>query len=596
MQSVGRLQILSVLVAGGLFGYVIARADVTARPAGATVPAANAVNPQSLVAKPAAATDVKVETKAAVNGLACCMEPSGKDQLLALADIDFKEAIQLAQAQPAKTPTASGKKPNILVIFGDDIGLWNLSVWNRGMMGFKTPNIDRIANEGALFTDYYGQQSCTAGRAAFITGQSPFRTGLTKVGMPGAKIGLQKEDPTIAEILRPLGYATGQFGKNHLGDRDEFLPTNHGFDEFYGNLYHLNAEEEPEHEDYPKNPEFKKRFGPRGVIKSSADGKIEDTGPLNIKRMETVDEEFLAATKDFIQRQNKASKPFFVWFNSTRMHINTHLKPASKGKTGLGIQGDGMVEHDGQVGELLKLLDDLKITDDTIVVYSTDNGAMKCEWPDGGISPFRGEKDTNWEGAFRVPCAIRWPGVIKPGTTINEVFSAEDWLPTFAAAAGVPDVKEQLLKGYQAGDKKFKVHLDGYNQVPYLKGEVKESPRKEFFYFNDDGGLVAMRHDRFKFTFAIQRAKGVDVWIEPMVELRVPQIMDLRGDPFEEAIDNATVYYNKWMIDRAFLLLPAVAKVEVFLETFKEFPPRQKSASFTIDQALEKMQRTNHTN
>jgi arylsulfatase len=521
--------------------------------------------------------------------------------LIGSGRLSFYRPAQAGDGPPSKTAddgaqfvaadAKDGKKPNILVIFGDDIGHWNLSCWNRGMMGFKTPNIDRIAREGAMFTDYYGQQSCTAGRAAFITGQSPFRTGLTKVGMPGAKIGLQKEDPTIAEVLKPLGYATGQFGKNHLGDRDECLPTAHGFDEFFGNLYHLNAEEEPEHEDYPKDPRFKKRFGPRGVLKATAGGKIQDTGPLTIKRMETVDEEFLAAAKDFIQRQHKAEKPFFCWFNSTRMHINTHLKKGSKGKTGLGLQADGMVEHDGHVGQLLDLLDELKIANNTIVIYSTDNGAMKCMWPDGGVSPFRGEKDTNWEGAFRVPCVVRWPGVVKPGTVYNDLFSAEDWLPTLAAAAGDPDVKAKLLKGHKAGDKTFKVHLDGYNQIPYLKGDVKKSPREEFFYFNDDGGLVAMRHGRFKFTFAIQRVKGINVWIEPMVDLRAPKVMDLRADPFEEAIDNATVYYEKWMMDRAFMILPAVAIVEKFLASFKEFPPRQLPASFTIDQALEKMQR-----
>ncbi len=501
--------------------------------------------------------------------------------------------IGTAQAQqPAPTPPAvGGRRPNILVIFGDDIGLWNLSVWNKGMMGFRTPNIDRIANEGAIFSTYYGQQSCTAGRAAFITGQCPFRTGLTKVGLPGATVGLQKEDPTIADLLKPLGYMCGQYGKNHLGDRDEFLPTAHGFDEFFGNLYHLNAEEEPENPDYPKDPEFRKQFGPRGVLKTSADGKTEDTGPLTKKRMETVDKEFLAAAKDFIERQVRADRPFFVWFNSTRMHVNTHLSPESAGKTGLGLQGDGMVEHDGQVGELLKLLDDLKIADNTLVVYSTDNGAMKNQWPDGGISPFRSEKDTNWEGAFRVPAVARWPGAIKPGTIVDGLFSAEDWLPTFLAAAGESDIKGKLLKGHRAGNKTFKVHLDGYNQLPVLKGETTESPRKEFVYFDDDGDLVAYRDERFKYSFAIQYAKGMEIWRNPMTTLRGPTIVDLKADPFEYAVDGS-IQYEKWMIDRAFLILPAVQKVGRYLASYKEFPPRQRPASFSIDQVVEKLNAT----
>ncbi len=495
-------------------------------------------------------------------------------------------AAMLLWALPAAAQAPA--KPNILVIFGDDIGVWNISAWNRGMSGYKTPNIDRIANEGALFSTYYGQQSCTAGRAAFITGQSPFRTGLTKVGLPGAAIGLQKEDPTIAEVLKPLGYATGQFGKNHLGDRDEFLPTAHGFDEFFGNLYHLNAEEEPENPDYPKDPEFRKKFGPRGVLKSSADGKIEDTGPLTRKRMETVDQEFLGAAKDFIERQAKANKPFFAWVNTTRMHIFTHLKPDSAGKTGLGLQADGMVEHDGQVGEMLKLLDDLKIADNTIVLYTTDNGAMKNMWPDGGVSPFRSEKDTNWEGAVRVPAFARWPGQIKPGTVVDGLFSAEDWLPTFAAAAGDDQIKEKLLKGTTLGAKTFKVHLDGYNQVPLLKGQVQESPRKEFVYFDDDGELVAYRDERFKYNFTVQYAKGMAIWRDPLVKLRAPLIIDLKADPFEYAVDGSA-FYDKWEMDRAFLLLPAVEKVAQYLGTYREFPPRQRPASFSIDQVVEKL-------
>ena len=399
---------------------------------------------------------------------------------------------------------AQQPKPNILVIMGDDIGWFNPSAYHQGMMGYRTPNIDRIAEEGARFTDWYGQQSCTAGRAAFVTGQSPIRPGLTKVGLPGADIGLRPEDPSIAEILKPLGYATGQFGKNHLGDKDEFLPTNHGFDEFFGNLYHLNAEEEPEDPQYPKNPEFRKRFGPRGVLKSTADGQVTDTGPLTKKRMETVDEEFLAAALDFIERQHQAGKPFFVYFNSTRMYVFTHLKPESDGKTGLGLYPDGMVEHDGHVGQLLKKLDDLGIADHTIVVYTTDNGAEVMTWPDGGNTPFRGEKATNWEGGFRVPMVIRWPGVLKPGTIINNLCAHEDLLPTFAAAGGEPDVVAKALNGYAAGGKTFKVHLDGSNLMPFFKGEVPASPRQEFLYWNDDGQLTGVRVGHLKIVFLEQ--------------------------------------------------------------------------------------------
>ena len=506
--------------------------------------------------------------------------------LLALACAALAVAASPVQAQ---APTAA-KKPNILVIFGDDIGYYNVSAYNLGVMGYRTPNIDRIAREGALFTDYYGQQSCTAGRAAFITGQIPFRTGLTKVGLPGADVGLRPQDATIAEILKPLGYTTGQFGKNHLGDRDEFLPTNHGFDEFFGNLYHLNAEEEPENPDYPKDPAFREKFGPRGVLKATADGKVENTGPLASKRMETVDEEFMGAALNFIDRAHTSNKPFFVWFNTTRMHVFTHLKAAAAGKTGLGIYADGMVELDGYVGQLLRKLDDLKIADDTIVIFTTDNGAEVMTWPDGGMTPFRGEKGTNWEGGFRVPCVIRWPGVIKPGTVINEVTASEDWMPTFAAAAGVPDLAQRMLKGYQAGPKDFKLHLDGYNLMPALKGEAKEWPRKEFFYFSDDGDLLAMRYGRWKVGFAEQRAKGIGVWFEPFVRPRGATLTDLRGDPFERAADES-VYYHDWLLHRMFVIVPAQAGVSQFLGTFKEFPPRQKPASFTVDQAIEMLER-----
>ncbi len=406
------------------------------------------------------------------------------------------------------TAGIAAEKPNILVIWGDDIGQFNVSAYNRGMMGYKTPNIDRIANEGALFTDWYGQQSCTAGRAAFITGQSPMRTGLTKVGLPGAPEGMRKEDPTIATLLKAQGYMTGQFGKNHLGDRDEMLPTAHGFDEFFGNLYHLNAEQEPEHPDYPKDPEFKKKFGPRGVISSSADGKIEDTGPLTKKRMETVDEEVTARALDFIDRANKAKKPFFVWWNSTRMHIWTHLKPESDGKTGLGIFADGMVEHDGHVGQLLDKLEALGIEENTIVMYSTDNGAEVFSWPDGGTTMFRNEKATQWEGGFRVPTAIRWPGVIKPGTVINDIFAHEDMLPTLLAAAGDTTTKEDLLKGRQVGNMNYKVHLDGYNLLPFFKGDEEKSPRESFLYWTDDGSVAALRYNNWKITFLVQDAHG----------------------------------------------------------------------------------------
>ncbi len=504
------------------------------------------------------------------------------------------------QAQ-AQTPA---KKPNILVIFGDDIGYWNVSAYNRGMMGYRTPNIDRIAKEGAIFTDLYAQQSCTAGRAAFITGQSTFRTGLLKVGLPGAKEGLQKEDPTLAELLKPQGYATGQFGKNHLGDRNEFLPTVHGFDEFFGNLYHLNAENEPENVDYPKNPKFHEMFGPRGVLKCVASAtddptedprfgrvgkqKCEDTGPLTTKRMETVDEEFLGAALGFMDRQQKAGKPFFVWFNSTRMHIYTHLKPASKGKTGLGLEADGMVEHDGMVGQLLKQLDDLGIADNTIVLWTTDNGAEVFSWPDGGTTPFHGEKNTSWEGGYRVPGVIRWPGVVKPGTEINDIVSHEDWVPTLVSAAGEPNVKDKLLTGYQAAGTTFKVHIDGYDQRDLLSG-IGPGKRKEFFYWTDDGNLGALRYDRWKMLFMEQRAEGFDVWQDPLVTLRLPKLLDLRGDPFEIA-QRVAGNYDEWRAQRAFLVLPAVALVSQHLKTYADFPPRQKPGSFNLNNVLEKLQ------
>jgi arylsulfatase len=509
-----------------------------------------------------------------------------------------------AQATPpAPAQPAGARPPNILVIFGDDIGLWNVSAYNRGMMGYRTPNIDRLAKEGAIFTDHYAQQSCTAGRAAFITGQSCFRTGLLKVGLPGAKEGLSEKDPTLADLLKPHGYATGQFGKNHLGDRNEFLPTVHGFDEFFGNLYHLNAEEEPENPDYPKDPAFRAMFGPRGVLRTKAVDRddptedarfgrigkqtIEDTGPLTRKRMETVDEEFLTASLDFIDRQARANKPFFCWFNSTRMHIYTHLKPESKGKTGLGVVADGMTEFDGMVGQLLKKLDDLGIANNTIVVWTTDNGAEVFSWPDGGTTPFKGEKNTNWEGGYRVPCIMRWPGVIKPGTEINHITSHEDFVPTLVAAAGEPKVAEKLLAGYQAGGKNFKVHLDGYDQRDVLAG-TGPGKRQEYFYWTDDGNLAGLRYDRWKLVFMEQRAEGLNVWQDPLVTLRFPKLFDLRADPFERAQLDAGDY-ARWRVEHAFALVPAQAYVAKHLATYKDFPPRQKPGSFSLDQVLEKL-------
>jgi arylsulfatase A-like enzyme len=483
------------------------------------------------------------------------------------------------------------KRPNILIIWGDDIGYWNISAYNQGMMGYKTPNIDRIAKEGVLFTDWYGQQSCTAGRAAFITGQTPLRTGLLKVGLPGAKEGLQARDVTIAQLLKSLGYMTAQFGKNHLGDADETLPTNHGFDEFYGSLYHLNAEEEYQNPDYFKDTALIKKFGTRGVIHSWAnpDGtqRIELTGPLSVQRMEIIDSEITSSTIEYMEKAKKANKPFFIWWNSTRMHVFTHLKPSSQGVTGLGIYPDGMVEHDGQVGQLLDELKKLGLDSNTIVMYSSDNGAEAFTWPDGGTTPFRGEKNTNWEGGYRVPCAIRWPGNIKPGTTNNDIFSHEDMLPTILSAAGVPDVTEQLLKGMKVGNTTFKVHLDGYDITDALAGK-KPDPRHEFFYFNDDGSLVAMRYNQWKLVFAEQRAHGMDVWQDPFVPLRLPKLFNLRSDPFEAA-DHQTMGYDQWRADRLFLLMPALQYVGAFLATFREFPPSQKSGTFSIDQAMQSL-------
>jgi len=484
-------------------------------------------------------------------------------------------------------------KPNILVVWGDDIGQSNISYYTHGLMGYKTPNIDRIASEGMTFTDYYGEQSCTAGRSSFITGQSVFRTGLSKVGLPGADEGMQVEDPTIAGMLKNRGYATGQFGKNHLGDKDEMLPTNHGFDEFFGNLYHLNAEEEPENEDYPKDPEFRKKYGPRGVIHSwaTADGaqKIEDTGPLTKKRMETVDDETSDRALAFIDEQHKAGKPWFVWWNGTRMHFRTHVKPELRGISGQDEYSDGMVEHDRHIGKFLDKLDELGIAENTIVLYSTDNGPHMNTWPDAAMTPFRGEKNTNWEGGWRVPAMVRWPGKIKAGDWNNEIVHHMDWLPTFLAIAGEADVKEKLLKGHKAIGRDYKVHLDGYNILPLLTGETKESPRKEVFYFSDDGDLTALRYNDWKAIFLEQRAEATfQAWREPFVPLRIPLIVNLRRDPYERGMVTSNTY-DDWFLDRPYLLLPAQDYVASFLTTFKEYPPRQKAASFSLDKVLEKL-------
>jgi arylsulfatase A-like enzyme len=496
------------------------------------------------------------------------------------------------------------KKPNILVLWGDDIGIWNISKFSNGSMGYRTPNIDRVANEGGLFTDYYSQQSCTAGRACFIAGQNPIRTGLTKVGMPGATVGLQPEDPTIAELLKPQGYATGQFGKNHLGDRNEFLPTVHGFDVFFGNLYHLNAEEEPELPDYPKMPWFKEQFGPRGVLDCVATNtddatvdprwgrvgkqKVTDTGPLTKKRMETIDEEITSRAISWMEEQVKADKPFFLWYNSTAMHFRTHVAEKNLGKSGQDPYSDRMVVHDQQIGMLLDKVDQLGIADNTIVMYSTDNGPENDTWPDGANTPYRGQKDSNWEGGWRVPSFIRWPGVIKPGSVYNGIVSHIDMFPTFVAAAGNPDVKQQLLDGTTVGDKKFNVHLDGFNMIPYFSGQQKESPRNHIMYFSDDGDVIAVRVGDYKFNLAVQRANQMQQWAEPFVKLRVPHIVNLRRDPFERADFNSNTYWD-WCVNHVpqMYLMQAVVAQEI--DGFMKFPPRQKPASFNLDSVLEQV-------
>ena len=524
-----------------------------------------------------------------------------------LAGFTVSGAATPAQAADAPKQTS---KPNIVIIWGDDIGQSNISAYSHGLMGYKTPNIDRVAQEGMMFTDYYAEQSCTAGRASFITGQSGLRTGMTKVGLPGATVGLQKEDPTIAELLKAQGYATGQFGKNHLGDRNEFLPTVHGFDEFYGNLYHLNAEEEPELPDYPKDPAFRAKFGPRGVMDCKASDKddltvdprfgkvgkqiIKDTGPLTKKRMETIDDDVAARAVDFIKRQNKAGKPAFVWVNFTHMHFRTHVKPESVGQSGRwqSEYHDAMIDHDKNVGQILKALDDLGMADNTFVMYSTDNGPHMNSWPDAAMTPFRNEKNSNWEGAYRVPAMVRWPGKIKPGQVSNEMISHLDWLPTLVAMAGDAEVKNKLLKGYKVGDMTYKVHLDGDNLVPYLTGKAEKSPRESFLYINDDQQLTGLRYDNWKLVFMEQRVEGtLRIWAEPFVSLRVPKIFNLRTDPYERADITSNTYYD-WLLDHAFMMVPAQSYVGKFLMTFKDYPQRQKAASFNMDEVMEKLKQS----
>ena len=527
------------------------------------------------------------ETKEAPASAAIC-DGADNHMLLALAAFNQNAAARAKSA---------GTKPNILVIWGDDIGTWNVSHNSRGMMGYQTPNIDRIAREGLSFTDYYGQQSCTAGRAAFLGGNVPVRTGMTKVGLPGAKEGWQASDVTIATVLKSLGYATGQFGKNHQGDRDEHLPTMHGFDEFFGNLYHLNAQEEPENPDYPADMKlangktFLETYGPRGVLKCKADGKggqtIEDTGPLTKKRMETIDEETLAAAKDYITRQHKTDRPFFCWWNATRMHFRTHVKEEHRGKSGQDEYSDGMVEHDGHVGELLALLDDLGIADNTIVFYSTDNGPHYNTWPDAGTTPFRSEKNSNWEGAYRVPAFIRWPGHFPAGVTKNDIVAHEDWLPTFAAIAGSPDIKQRLAEGVELEGHEYRNYIDGVNQLDYLTGKAKHSPRKDFIYVNDDGQVVAMRYDAWKAVFLENRGQAFGVWREPFTELRVPLLFNLRRDPFEKAQHNSNTY-NDWFLDRVFVVVPLQQIAGRFLETMQEYPPSQTPGSFNLEK-IQKM-------
>jgi arylsulfatase len=593
----------AALVAGALFGYLAAAGDFPLLSKASAMPD-NTVG--------AAAALKPVESTGLCDTSDCCRSGAGRETLLAQADtgegglavpvhLVAQAAAKSTQSAAKKTTQAAGgagRKPNILVIWGDDIGTWNISHNSRGMMGYQTPNIDRIAREGLSFTDYYGQQSCTAGRAAFISGSVPVRSGMTKVGLPGAKEGWQKTDVTMATVMKSLGYATGHFGKNHQGDLDEHLPTMHGFDEFLGNLYHLNAEEEPENEDYPGDMKlasgktFRQTFGPRGVLKCKADGRggqtIENTGPLTKKRMETIDEETLAGAKDFIKRQHDAGKPFFCWWNGTRMHLRTHVKKENRHK-GNDEYTDGMIEHDGHVGELLKLIDDLGIADNTIVQYSTDNGPHYNTWPDAGTMPFRSEKNSNWEGAYRVPCFVRWPGKFPAGKTLNGIVSHEDWLPTLAAAAGSTDIVEKLKSGVELNDRRYRNYIDGYNQLDYLSGKAKESPRHEFVYVNDDGQIVAMRYDDWKAVFLENRGHAFEVWREPFIELRVPLLFNLRRDPFERAQHNSNTY-NDWFLDRVFVLAPMQQLGAKFLMTMKDYPPSQTPGSFNLEKVQKQIE------
>jgi arylsulfatase A-like enzyme len=578
-----RFQAAAFIGLGILLGYAAASGGLTA-------PRVEAGSPSS----PAVA-DKPPSTDPCETG--CCQGPT-KVMLAALA-MRNRAAIEESRKE--------GKKPNICIIWGDDIGQSNLSCYTHGLMGYQTPNIDRLAQEGMLFTDYYGEQSCTAGRASFITGQHGLRTGLTKVGLPGATLGLRKEDPTIAALLKPLGYATGQFGKNHLGDRNEFLPTVHGFDEFYGNLYHLNAEEEPELPDYPKDPAFRARYGPRGVLDCKAADKddatvdprfgkvgkqiIKDTGPLTRKRMETIDDDVADRATDFIKRQAKAEKPFFVWVNFTHMHLRTHIKPESKGQSGrwMSEYSDAMIDHDKNVGAVLAALGEAGIADNTFVMYSTDNGPHMNSWPDAAMTPFRNEKNSNWEGAYRVPCVVRWPGKVMPGSISNQIVCHHDWLPTILAMAGDTQVTDKLLKGYKVGDMTYKVHVDGYNLVPCLTGVAAKSPRESFLYCNDDQQLTGLRYDNWKLVFMEQRVEGtLRIWAEPFVTLRFPKLFNLRTDPYERADITSNTYYD-WVIDHVFLFVPAQDYVGKFLMTFKEYPQRQKAASFNLDEVLQKL-------
>lgn len=583
-----RSQAIVLVAVGALVGYAAAASNSRF---------ASTVNASTIGKRPVASVPAASQFRPAP-AAGCCSEGTNKGELLALAAHNQKVA---AAAQK------EGKKPNIVIIWGDDVGQSNISAYSMGLMGYHTPNIDRVAKEGMIFTDYYAEQSCTAGRASFITGQHGLRTGMTKVGLPAATLGLRKEDPTIAELLKPLGYATAQVGKNHLGDRNEFLPTVHGFDEFYGNLYHLNAEEEPELPDYPKDPAFRAKYGPRGVMDCKAIDKddetvdprfgkvgrqtIKDTGPLTRKRMETIDDDIADRSVDFIKRQARAGKPFFAWVNFTHMHFRSHVKPESKGQSGRwqSEYHDVMIDHDKNVGTVLKAIDDAGIADNTFVMYSTDNGPHMNSWPDGAMTPFRNEKNSNWEGAYRVPCMVRWPGKIKPGSVSNQMVAHHDWLPTLLAMAGDEEVTQKLLKGYKVGDTTYKVHLDGYNLVPYLTGQVEKSPRGSFLYCNDDQQLTGLRYDNWKIVFLEQRVQGtLRIWAEPFVTLRVPKIFNLRTDPYERADVTSNTYYD-WLIDHVFLLVPAQDFVGQFLMTFKDYPQRQKPATFNLDEVLQKL-------